>query len=80
MSSLLTDLLSNVLGDPEVAPIKVDITGRNPAGKAKLRSLGHLTIPLVVVMAPDGRIVFKSDFYTVGQLLRAVETATQSGA
>lgn len=68
----------DLLSDPRVAPIKVDITGNNPAGKAKLRELGHLTIPLVVVVAPDGRTVFKSDFYTADQLVQAVEKAIGS--
>lgn len=59
----------------DVAPIKVDITGNNPQGKAKLQEIGHLTIPLLVVYSPAGKEVFRSDFYTVGQILAAVEKA-----
>ena len=70
--------VTRLLSDPGVAPIKVDITGTNPAGKAKLQEFGHLTIPLLVVAAPDGRTVFKSDFYTADQLVQAVETAKRS--
>ncbi len=59
----------------DIVPMKVDITGNNPAGKAKLREVGNLTIPLLVIFAPDGKQVFKSDFYTVSQLQNAVSEA-----
>jgi thiol:disulfide interchange protein DsbD len=59
----------------DVAPIKVDITGNNPQGKAKLQEIGHLTIPLLVVYSPAGKEVFRSDFYTVDQILAAVNRA-----
>ncbi|MFY9708039.1 MAG: hypothetical protein WAJ95_19145, partial [Desulfobacterales bacterium] len=65
----------------DVAPIKVDITGNNPQGKTKLQEIGHLTIPLLVVYSPAGREVFRSDFYTVAQILAAVNKArAESGA
>jgi hypothetical protein len=48
------------------------LTGNNPAGKAKLREIGNLTIPLLVIFSPRGEQVFKSDFYTVEQVLKAV--------
>jgi thiol:disulfide interchange protein DsbD len=56
----------------KIVPMKVDITGNNPAGKAKLREVGNLTIPLLVIFSPDGRQVFKNDFYTVAQIQKAV--------
>jgi thiol:disulfide interchange protein DsbD len=59
----------------DITPMKVDITGNNPAGKAKLRKVGNLTIPLLVIFAPDGKQVFKSDFYTVKQILKNVTKA-----
>jgi thiol:disulfide interchange protein DsbD len=59
----------------DILPMKVDITGNNPAGKAKLREVGNLTIPLLVVYAPNGKAVFKSDFYTVEQIQNAVTHA-----
>jgi thiol:disulfide interchange protein len=58
-----------------IIPMKVDITGNNPAGKAKLREVGNLTIPLLVIFAPDGKQIFKNDFYTVGQIQKAVSGA-----
>ena len=62
-----------LFSDPDVVPIKVDITGNNPAGRKKLAAVGSLTIPLLVVFSPDGKVVFKSDFYTVDQVLKAVD-------
>jgi suppressor for copper-sensitivity B len=59
----------------KIVPMKVDITGNNPAGKAKLREVGNLTIPLLVIFSPNGKQVFKSDFYTVEQILNAVTKA-----
>jgi thiol:disulfide interchange protein DsbD len=61
-------------------PVKVDITGNHPAGKAKLKEVGNLTIPLLVIFSPDGYQVFKSDFYTVEQVLKAVNTAIEKAA
>ena len=57
--------------------MKVDITGKNPAGKARLKQIGHLTIPLLVIYSPAGREVFRSDFYTVDQVLEAIEKARE---
>ena len=58
--------------------MKVDITGNNPAGKAKLKEVGSLTVPLLVVFSSEGKPVFKNDFYTVDQVLGAVERARKS--
>ncbi len=77
-------LEETVLRDPEIVdlldgenilPMKVDITGNNPQGKAKLREIGSLTVPLLVVFSPNGQSVFKSDFYTVDQVVGAIENA-----
>ncbi len=59
----------------KAVPVKVDITGNNPAGKAKLKEVGNLTIPLLVIFSPEGKNVFKSDFYTVEQVYKAVNEA-----
>jgi len=64
-----------VLNAAGVAPIKVDLTGNNPVGNRRLLDAGRRTIPLLVVYAPDGSEVFKSDAYTAGQVLQAVEQA-----
>ena len=59
----------------DVLPMKVDITGNNPAGTTKLREVGNLTIPLLVIFSTEGKQVFKSDFYTVSQIYDAVTNA-----
>jgi thiol:disulfide interchange protein DsbD len=63
------------LQQSDVAPIKVDITGNNPAGRERLRRTGYLTIPLLTVHAPDGRLVLKRSFYTAREIIEAVDKA-----
>jgi thiol:disulfide interchange protein DsbD len=63
------------LNGNHVTAIKVDLTGNNPAGNAKLIDVGSRTIPLLIVLAPDGTEVFKSDAYTIGQVLEAIHKA-----
>ena len=72
--------VATVLARPDVAPVKVDITGNNPVGKEKLRKTGRLTIPLLVIYTPGGHEVFKSDFYTVEQVVEAVNIARATGS
>jgi thiol:disulfide interchange protein DsbD len=70
--------IAALLADEDIVPIKVDITGNNPAGKAKLKEVGSLTVPLLVVFSSQGRPVFKNDFYTVDQVLGAIKRARDS--
>ncbi len=58
-----------------IRAIKVDLTGNNESGRALLKSFNRLTIPLVVILAPDGREVFKSDAYAPAQITRALDEA-----
>jgi len=67
-----------LMNSTNVAPIKIDITGRNPAGSQKLADLGRRTIPYLVIYSPSGQEVFSSDAYTVDQVVRAIETARSS--
>ena len=69
--------ITALLANDDIVPMKVDITGSNPAGKAKLKEVGSLTVPLIVVFGSDGRPIFKSDFYTADQILKAVERARE---
>ena len=69
----------SLLARPDVAPVKVDITGNNPVGKEKLRNTGRLTIPLLVIYTPGGHEIFKSDFYTIEQVVEAVNMARATG-
>ncbi len=79
-------LEQGIFKDPKIAalfakdgivPMKVDITGNNPAGKAKLKEVGTLTIPLLVIFSPNGKQLFKSDFYTADQVYEAVMKALE---
>jgi len=67
--------VAELLNSEGVSAIKVDLTGNNTTGKAMLQKVNRLTIPLLVVFAPDGTEVFKGDFYTVDQVIKAVEQA-----
>lgn len=67
----------NLFASDDIVPIKVDITGKNPAGKRKLKEVGSLTIPLLVIYSADKKIVFKSDFYTADQIVNAVKIARE---
>ena len=67
-----------LLAREDIVPMKVDITGNNPMGKAKLREIGNLTIPLLVIFSPNGKQGFKSDFYTVDQVYDAITNALNS--
>ncbi len=60
--------------------MKVDITGNNPDGKARLKEAGSLTIPLLVIYDPSGREAFKADFYTADEIVEAVESALAASA
>jgi len=62
-----------------VVPIKVDLTGNNVAGNAKLLEVGRRTIPLLVIYGPDGIERFKSDAYTVRQLVAAIDKPADTG-
>ncbi len=64
-----------LLNEADVVPMRVDLTGNNTAGNAMLKAVDRVTIPLLVVFAPDGREVYKADFYTVDQVVAAVGEA-----
>jgi thiol:disulfide interchange protein len=55
--------------------MKVDLTGDNQVGRAMLHDVDRHQIPLIVVFGPDGKEVFKADFYTAGQVLDAIQDA-----
>jgi thiol:disulfide interchange protein DsbD len=65
----------SLLRRDEIVPMKVDITGSNPPGRAMLRQTGSLSIPLLVIFSQHGEQVYKSDFYTVEQIYEAVISA-----
>jgi thiol:disulfide interchange protein DsbD len=72
---LATDDIATLLAEPDIEPIKIDLTGNNVEGNAMLHAVGRHQIPLLVVFAPNGDEVFKGDFYTVDQVKDAVDAA-----
>lgn len=69
------------LSRPDVRVLSVDITGGEPEQKERLKEAGSVTIPLLVVMAPNGardpagEEIFRSDAYTIQQVIDAVDEA-----
>ena len=72
---LEADAVATVLREPGVTLLKADITSKDAPGKAKLAELGRVTIPLLVVYAPNGTEVLKSEAYTREQVIEAVRSA-----
>jgi thiol:disulfide interchange protein DsbD len=72
---LHSDEVASLLSEPWVEPIKIDLTGNNTEGNAMLQAVGRHQIPLLVVIAPNGQEVFKGDFYTVEQVVNAINEA-----
>jgi thiol:disulfide interchange protein DsbD len=64
-----------LLAESDVQAIKVDLTGNNTVGNEMLKKTGRVTIPLLMIYAPDGTPVFEGDFYTVEQVLQGVSDA-----
>ena len=60
-----------------VTPMKIDLTGANDAGWAKLRDMGRRGIPFLAIFSPAGEVVYGGDFYTVEQVLAALDQARQ---
>jgi thiol:disulfide interchange protein len=71
--------IAELLANEAVVPMRVDLTGNNPAGKAKLNDVGKLTIPLLVIYSPDGRELLKSDFYSLNEVRETILRALNGG-
>ncbi len=64
-----------VLNSDGVTPIKVDITGGNPDGTAKLNELGWKGIPLLAIYGPGLATPEKFDAYNAERVLSTIERA-----
>ncbi|MDA0803950.1 MAG: thioredoxin family protein [Planctomycetota bacterium] len=76
---LETDLVSGLLNSDGVMPLKADI-GRDDQAKERLRDEGFVTIPLLVVIAPNGEVEMKATDYTPQQVADAIERALASAS
>ena len=76
---LASDAVTALFQDGQAVPMKIDLTGNNTVGNDLLAEVGGLRIPLLIVLAPDGREVFRGDFYTIEQVLEAVRLARGDG-
>ncbi|MBM4110337.1 MAG: DUF255 domain-containing protein [Phycisphaerae bacterium] len=58
-----------------VVPLKVDLTSGVPARGDRLKSAGGATIPLLVIVSPKDGPIWKSELYTPGDVVSAIERA-----
>ena len=72
---LHSDRVVKQLEQAGIVPMKVDLTGNNEAGNQRLKASGRSTIPLLVIYDRDGKEVWKSDAYTVQQVLDKLSEA-----
>ena len=69
------DIVKLLNDSPGVVPMKVDITGNNPDGLAKLKELEWVGIPLLAFFGPGTTEPAKMDAYTPQMVKDAVEQA-----
>jgi thiol:disulfide interchange protein len=71
------DEIVSLLNGPGVTPMRIDLTGDNPAGKEKLAELEWVGIPLLAIYGPQTGYdePIKYDSYTAGMVLDAVDRA-----
>jgi len=63
------------LNAPDVVPIKVDLTTRQAAGWAQLKAFNEVGIPLLVIQGPGLPEYFKSNAYTLDQVVENIKNA-----
>lgn len=66
------DEIQHILQSDGYVAMKVDLTGGYPDGKLLLKESGSVTIPWLVIYDPDGREVFKANWYTANQVFDAL--------
>jgi len=67
--------VANVLAEKNVVPMRVDLTGSNPDGQAKLKELNWVGIPLLAISGPGSPEPITFDTYTPTSVLDAIERA-----
>jgi thiol:disulfide interchange protein len=69
---LTTDRMIEVITQPDVVPMKVDLTAEDAPGWELLRYYGQTGIPLLVVERPGLAEPWKSNAYTLANVLEAM--------
>lgn len=68
--------VSDQLNSSDVVAMKVDITSpSNVDGTDLLVEMGGKQIPLLIVLSPEGKQVFKRDWYKASEVVEAIESA-----
>lgn len=70
---LHTPEVAALLNSDRVAALKVDLTGRNAPGQAKLTELNWVGIPLLAIYTPGSDDPIKYDWYTTAMVIDAVK-------
>jgi hypothetical protein len=65
----------DALDQHDVVPLKVDLTSGVPARGERLKAAGGATIPLLVIVSPTSGPTWKSELYTPGDVVAAIERA-----
>jgi thiol:disulfide interchange protein DsbD len=65
----------DALEQHDVVPLKVDLTSGVPARGERLKAAGGATIPLLVIVSPKSGPTWKSELYTPGDVVAAIERA-----
>jgi thiol:disulfide interchange protein DsbD len=63
-----------------IVAMEVDLTSRESPGWKKLRELGEVSIPLLAIYSPGAEKPWKSNGYTVGQVVDQIDLARGRGA
>jgi thiol:disulfide interchange protein DsbD len=66
-----------LLNSSAVVPLKIDLTGDNPDGRAQLEAMDWVGIPLLAIMGPGTPDPIKFDAYTPDMVRQAIAKATQ---
>ncbi len=65
-----------LLNSEGVIPMRVDLSGNNVAGNAKLKELNRVSIPLLAVSGPTRTDPILMDFYTIDNVKKAIQDST----
>jgi thiol:disulfide interchange protein len=68
--------ISALLNSEGIIPMRVDLTGNNVAGNAKLKELNRVSIPLLAVSGPTRPDPILMDWYTIDNVKKAIQDSS----